>query len=69
MKKTAVVGVVGSGRINQCVECRAQGVADGESCGGFGPGCFLPKAAQGAPAPAEERVAFRPEKLKPKKRR
>lgn len=68
MKKTAVVGVVGSGRINQCMECRAQGVADGESCGGFGPGCFLPKAAQGAPA-AEERVAFRPEKLKPKKRR
>ena len=68
MKKTAVVGVVGSGRINQCMECRAQGVADGEGCGGFGPGCFLPKAEQGAQAP-EERVAFRPEKLKPKKGR
>lgn len=67
MKKTAVLGVVGSGRINQCVQCRSRGVADGEACGGFGPGCFLPRADRPAGAGAEERVEFRPAKLKPGK--
>ena len=68
MKNTAVVGVVGSGRISQCLECRAQGVADGVRCDGFGPGCFLPHAQRPAGASAE-RVAFHPEKLKPEKPR
>ena len=69
MRKTAVVGVVGSGRISQCLECRAQGVADGVQCDGFGPGCFLPHAQRPAGAgQSTERVEFHPEKLKPEKR-
>ena len=68
MNETAVVGVVGSGRINQCQECRARGVADGVHCEGFGPGCFLPHAAQAAHAePLADFVGFRPEALKPEK--
>lgn len=68
MKKTAVVGVVGSGRISQCVECRDHGVADGVRCGGFGPGCFLPHAQRpaGAGTTSEDRVEFHPEALKPR---
>ena len=69
MRKTAVVGVIGSGRISQCVECRDQGVADGVQCGGFGPGCFLPHAQRPAgTGTSAERVEFHPEKLKPEKR-
>ena len=64
MKKTAVAGVIGSGRISQCVECRALGVADGVQCNGFGPGCFLPHARRPAGAgSSDERVAFHPELL------
>ncbi len=69
MKKTAVTGVVGSGRISQCLECRAQGVADGVRCDGFGPGCFLPHAQRPAAVEGAERVQFHPEKLKPEKPR
>ena len=70
MRKTAVVGVVGSGRISQCLECRARGVADGVQCDGFGPGCFLPHAQRPAgTGSSAERVAFRPEILKAEKRR
>ena len=69
MNKTAVTGVVGSGRISQCLECRAQGVADGVRCDGFGPGCFLPHAQRPAgTGTSAERVEFHPEKLKPEKR-
>lgn len=67
MKNTAVVGVVGSGRINQCLECHARGVADGVRCDGFGPGCFLPRAAQPAAGPSAEFAGFRPDRLKRRK--
>ena len=41
MFKTAVVGVIGSPRIRECIECSELG---GERCAGFGVGCFLPRA-------------------------
>jgi hypothetical protein len=48
MLETAVLGVIGSGRIGQCQDCHA--AAGGSfSCGGFGPGCFLPRGELAAP--------------------
>lgn len=42
MLETAVLGVIGSGRIGRCLDCHA--AAGGRfSCAGFGPGCFLPR--------------------------
>jgi hypothetical protein len=49
MFKTAMLGVVGSPRIRECIECAELG---GERCGGFGAGCFLPRAASGGRADA-----------------
>ena len=53
MFETTVLGVIGSGRIRQCVECQAAS-RDGFACNGFGAGCFLPRReAPAAPAPAQ----------------
>ena len=41
MFTTAVLGVIGSPRIRECIECAELG---GERCAGFGVGCFLPRA-------------------------
>jgi hypothetical protein len=42
MRETAILGVIGSGRIRQCIDCRAAAGAQSAACNGFGPGCFLP---------------------------
>jgi len=53
MFETAVLGVIGSGRIRQCVECQAAS-RDGFDCTGFGAGCFLPRReAPAVAAPAK----------------
>ena len=43
MFKTAVLGVIGSPRIRECIECTETG---SKPCRGFGAGCFLPRAAE-----------------------
>ena len=52
MFKTAVLGVIGSPRIRECVECAELG---GERCSGFGAGCFLPRASGGQADAAAQR--------------
>jgi hypothetical protein len=53
LRDWAALGVVGSGRSRQCMDCRAHGPNE-VACTGFGAGCFLPHANE-ASAPDEPR--------------
>jgi hypothetical protein len=51
MFETAVIGLIGPGRISDCMSCHAAAGREGFACTGFGAGCFLPRR-EAAPEPA-----------------